>query len=70
MNALFRSRTHRRSTTFGAGLEPLEGRALLSVSVTPLTDPAPPPWLQLKQPQIKTRRALPLRFPLSSMVNP
>jgi hypothetical protein len=41
MNALFRSRTHRRSTTFGAGLEPLEGRALLSVSVTPLTAPAP-----------------------------
>ena len=40
MNALFRSRTHRRSTTFGAGLEPLEGRALLSVSVTPLTAPA------------------------------
>jgi hypothetical protein len=41
MNALFRSRTRRRSTTFGAGLEPLEGRALLSVSVTPVTAPAP-----------------------------
>jgi hypothetical protein len=41
MNALFRSRTRRQSTTFRAGLEPLEGRALLSVSVTPITGPAP-----------------------------
>jgi hypothetical protein len=41
MNALLRSRTRRQSTTFGASLEPLEGRALLSVSVTQLTNPAP-----------------------------
>jgi hypothetical protein len=41
MNALFRSRTRRRSTTLRADLEPLEGRALLSVSGTQFTGPAP-----------------------------
>ena len=66
MNALFRSRTRHRSTTFRAGLEPLEGRALLSVSVTQFTDPRPPPWSQLKE----TQMAMRVRYPLSSMVNP
>jgi hypothetical protein len=53
MYIIHRDQTRRRLTTFRAGLEPLEGRALLSVSVSQFTDLAGNPGLRI----IESRRS-------------